>query len=355
MSNNTTDCFDSEEIYRRTVSVIIPVFGVIGHVLSIIVLRDQRIQSTTATYLVSLAVSESVYLTVTFVSFALPGLITAFNGPYMQYLNPVFYPLAICSQIISIYITVAFTAQRFFAIRWPLVARQWSTKRHTRMVIAGVILAVLIYSAPRFFELKFAYQRVECSTLIGQPRDFATTEWYEQTYKTHSFLVIKLLVPFTLLTVLNFLLVREVKRANLAVELRPASNQPAATEVNLTVTVIAVVVCFLLCQLPSIVLHFIIAVHGTGWTMASKANNVFYNIAVSLVSLNSAINFYLYCVFGRKFRKIFILKMRHTCARMRCVNRDGRFQETTLPLRNARRAEVMETEAEDILPANDHN
>ena len=85
------------------ISNIVAVYGVIGNILSILVLRHRTMQSSTSYYLVSLAVYDTGVLIAMCLFMALPtiylekGFLQDYYFAY-RYMQPFGYPLALLSQ-----------------------------------------------------------------------------------------------------------------------------------------------------------------------------------------------------------------------------------------------------------------
>lgn len=95
----------------------IAILGLIGNILSIVVLSQPRMKSATSCYLIALSVYDCFVLLALMLFFALPivyiktGLLEWYFKLY-PYLHPFAYPLALTAQTCSIYTTVGFTIER---------------------------------------------------------------------------------------------------------------------------------------------------------------------------------------------------------------------------------------------------
>ena len=90
----------------------------------------RRMRSTTALYLLALAIVDSLVLLLLFVCFSLPLLNHTFRTKHYARINRLTYPLALTSQTASIYMTVAFTVERYLA-----VTRPFSSERNRRALL----------------------------------------------------------------------------------------------------------------------------------------------------------------------------------------------------------------------------
>ena len=69
--------------------------------------------------------------------------------------TPWIYPIAMFAQTSSVYLTVAVTVERWFAVCHPLMARTTNTTSKARKSILLVNLGSIVYNIPRFFEYRY--------------------------------------------------------------------------------------------------------------------------------------------------------------------------------------------------------
>ncbi|CAH1778608.1 unnamed protein product [Owenia fusiformis] len=345
--NSTNDTMDNvsccQEDYRDDlelyyiqfqsglVSNIICAFGVICNLLSIVVLSNHRMRSSTSIYLMALAILDIVVLLCSALFLAIPAMAGYLQGNLMTYskfypnLHPIGYPLTLISQTCTIYITVAFTVERFIAVCHPLQAANMCTIPRAKRVVVTVIFCAVVFNIPRMLEFGVT-QTLDKATNATVPRivykDLHWNKIYKVTYMVIAYILVIFLIPFLLLTILNTLLIKAVNRSRAT---RATMNTRTLRENNLTVMLIAVIMVFLICQFPALIDNIITAflpneIQNSRWYI------IFYSICTNMVILNSAVNFILYCVFGKKFRRIFLVMFK--CWRF-CPNSDiFRFEET---------------------------
>ncbi|XP_055913336.1 putative G-protein coupled receptor F59B2.13 [Eupeodes corollae] len=116
-------------------------------------------------------------------------------------------------------------------------------------------------------------------------------------------------IPLTILATFNFILIVLVRRSkhrrgemtNASVRrstIRKSSNS-VSQENRVTVTLIAVVISFIICQLPWAIYLIVAEIIQIENNLRTIIGNIF-NL---LVALNAASNFFLYCVLSDKYRK----------------------------------------------------
>lgn len=288
---------------------IISCLGIIGNTLSIVVLSNRRMQSSTSCYLIALAVFDIIVLIslVLFMSLPTVYLATGKLEGYFRaypYMHPYAYPTALTAQTCSIYTTVAFTVERYIAVCMPLKAAKMCTTSRARKTVFILVILSIIYNIPRMLEFKTVFT-VDASTNETLVQYEMTTLGNNSTFRHIYFIYMQffvmLAIPFVLLAVLNTLLIRAVKRSEMTTG---KVNTRTKKENSLTIMLISVIVVFMICQLPSMADNIFMV------TLSKEVlySPVFVRITVIsnlMVITNSAINFYLYCVFGKKFRRVF--------------------------------------------------
>ncbi|XP_069114718.1 FMRFamide receptor-like [Argopecten irradians] len=297
---------------------IITVYGIVGNILSILVLRHRMMQSSTSLYLISLAVYDTGVLLSMCLFLALPTLYL--EKGYLQnyyyaykYMHPFCYPIALVAQTGTIYTTLAFTVERYIAVCHPLQAANTCTRSRTKRVILLIFLCCVVYNIPRFLESETTevwnsyYNRTEPQI---QQTELGTSKAYREIYFIYLQLFIMFLFPFSLLAVLNIQLIRAVKVAQLTRHQMSvgSSKTPKVPpkEPNLTIMLIAVVMVFLVCQLPSVIDNILWTIFDVNELNCSLHYIRFTTLSNLMVVINSAINFVIYCMFGKRFRRVFV-------------------------------------------------
>lgn len=290
---------------------VVACYGIIGNILSIVVLRHRQMRNSTSYYLISLAVYDIVLLLFMSLFLALPTLYLEkdvlegyfFAYPYM---HPFVYPVALIAQTGTVYTTLAFTVERYIAVCKPLHAANTCTMSRTKRVIMIIFVASVTYNIPRFLEYRTTenwsdyYNR---TVPMIEMTEIGSNKLFKEVYFIYAYLCIMFLIPFTLLTVLNILLIRAVNKARAT---RNCMSSSSSKDTNLTVMLIVVINVFLGCQLPALVDNIIVAIFDHTQLECSVSWVRFTTISNLLVVLNSAINFILYCLLSKRFRRVFL-------------------------------------------------
>jgi len=288
--------------------------GVIGNVLTMIVIRRPAFRNTTiGVYLLLTAVADIVVL----LSGLLLDWLEAAEIP-LKHLNVwscrvVKFTLFTAGDV-SIWLIVAFTTDRFVAVCFPLSKRFVCVPR--RAAIASAIITFLAVSknAHEFWTRDIQYIEL---TGVGRkqvctiPSQFENFQNRVRPWLVFTFI---LTLPFVLILIFNCLIVRSLvlaqrmraQHASGATSTSDATDggqASASSYRQTTVMCLSASFAFLVCILPSIVL--LIGRDYWGGRKAPPATRTAYRYAKlnnMLFYANHATNFILYCMTGSKFR-----------------------------------------------------
>lgn len=124
-------------------------FGTIGNWLSVVVFFSTKLRKLSSSfYLAALAISDTGFLMVIFISWLNMIDISIFNQPIFCELSV--YLSSVCS-FLSVWFVVAFTVERFIAVGYPLKRPSMCTVSRAKVVIACLTLASLLFYMPQIF------------------------------------------------------------------------------------------------------------------------------------------------------------------------------------------------------------
>lgn len=317
---------DLQYYIEGIVAIVVILMGLVGNFLTVIVLTRPTMHSSTNIFLTGLAIWDLMVLFSTLFLITLPELSTAYRAEVWPYIVVYVYPIALIAQTTTVWITVSFTVERYIAVCHPLRANSMCTTARARVVIIAVSFCSLLFNICRWFEFEIVkttevqHGNITMSKTIFNNTDFGASETFRKVYYFYLYPFVMLIVPLSLLAILNTFLVHAVKRSR---KQQLTMNVRQSRENNVTLMLVSVVVVFMICQVPALVYNIAYSineesVHSFGWKVLSSMRNF-------LVTFNSAINFLLYCAFGQKFRCIFI---RTFCRR---IIRDNDFNSISSP------------------------
>ena len=177
---------------------------------------------------------------------------------------------------------VLVTVNRFIAVCMPLHATRLCSIRNVRCQLVGLFVLVVLFNIPRFFDARL---------------DLVEYPVYNILYNIVAYCLFVRLIPLGLVIVLNVHLMLKLGRAQ---RLRSdMTDGVTAQENNITKVVIVLIVTFLICETPPGLDYLIVhIVHINSFQCYSAhISNLLAN------STNSSVNFVIYCLFRKQFRK----------------------------------------------------
>ena len=203
------------------------------------------------------------------------------------------------------FLIVAMTVDKYIAIKWPHKAATYSTPRRAKLIVVTLYVCVCIYNIPHFFL---------SSVNFGRCLNFGIRSIITSVYSWMSF-VVNAEIPFTMLIHMNYVIVKVVRDSrklfdsndaytgqgiDQGMEARQKTMKNA--ENQLTIMLLLVTTLFLILLCPTY-FRFIYLVFPKRDTPLDYAKSVLIHIITAeLYITNSGINFFLYCLSGKKFR-----------------------------------------------------
>ncbi len=144
------------------------------------------------------------------------------------------------------------------------------------------------------------------------PRVEVTSLWKDKVFTmsiTWIHNLLRSVIPLLILCVLNYYIIQSLRHTK-------STRKKLSNRNRITRTLISVIVVFVVCITPDTVMTFI----GLGYTDAGYLARAIREITDLLLTVNSSVNFILYCIFNKAFRTQFMLLF---CKR--CTNVDESF------------------------------
>lgn len=308
-SNSTNSTNDNTQVIFwlegvATVVVVCP--GLIGNILTILVLFQRSMKSSTNYFLFALAFWDSIVLIMSTLLMSVQHIIPIYKTEIYPFVFSYAYPIAVISQTATIYLTVSFTVERYIAVCHPLKAASMCTTTRAKLVISIVSVASTLYNIPRWFEYR---PKIENGKLEHKKALLLCSETYKSVYYM-LYVPMMYIIPLVILAILNTFLVRAVRESS---RNHATMNVRQHRENNVTIMLVSVVVVFIVCQLPALVYNVgfaitpeIVGNKSSSWKILSSVRNF-------SVTFNSSINFILYCALGQKFRRTFLQTFCQKC------------------------------------------
>jgi hypothetical protein len=279
--------------------------GVLGNILSMIILSRPQMRSSINYLLIGLARCDTILILTSMLLFGIPAIY-----PYTGYLrfyyfrllpdiSHVVYPLAMIVQTASCYLTLTVTLERYVAVCHPLRARALCTYGRARIYVIVILIFSICYNIPRFLEVdlkEFWDEEFEFIYCIVAT-DLRANLTYINIYIHWLYLVFIYFIPFSGLFFFNAMIYRQVRKANRE---RQRLSRTEKREIGLATMLFCVVIVFLCCNILALLISSIEAFTQEIYDPLVKTSNL-------LVTINSSVNFIIYVTFGEKFKRIFLL------------------------------------------------
>lgn len=126
---------------------------------------------------------------------------------------------------------------------------------------------------------------------------------YQLVYSNILYFPVMYIVPLISLAYLNLKLIRTIKTLN---EKRQVlTGHKMSNEDQITNVIIAVVFIFIICQTPALINQVLWLIFSQKDRECGRFHYYYTRISDVLVVTNSGVNFIIYCLFGKSFRRLF--------------------------------------------------
>lgn len=203
------------------VGVCICVIGMVGNIFSIIVLSQKSMKRlSTYSYLLGLSICDEISLTFTvtiLLNYAAPSVLSLTPNLANNYkiLLIYIYPIVSSTQALSVWITLAFTVDRYVYVCHPYYGRVFCSRRRALIVIACLFCLASIYSVPQFLERTYVSIEVLGRVHIFQSlTTFGRNRHFIYIYHLLIYSTFICILPIMLIIVLNAFLIYDILKSN---------------------------------------------------------------------------------------------------------------------------------------------
>ena len=280
---------------------VVCLFGLTGNILSIIVLSQRKMRTSTNAYLVALAIADSIKLVNDFCYFLVIFLLNvdppSGNKAYV-YLYPYahfIFNMAVC---VTAWLTVSVTAERYIMVCHATRARGVCSILRARVLSAAVFGSMSLLAVPS--ALRYRTVNIWDNVTNTVTVDLSLTDLWQDRHFVKGYTwvqnLLRSVIPLIVLGVLNTMIIQALRKTR-------STKKKLASRQRITLMLISVVVVFLVCVTPDAIMS---TFFGFGYYEANYLVRGIREITDLLLSVNSAVNFVLYCSFNRVFRAHFL-------------------------------------------------
>ena len=295
------------------------VFGMTGNVMSIIVMSQKQMRSSTNTYLFALAVSDLIKLICDFLYFMVILLFqvspSTGNKAY-GFLYPYAHYIFNASLCVSAWLVVSVAVERYVYICHPTKVRYYCNIYKARTISFSVFLIMSILAIP--YAMRYKTVQVFNNATGAHEYDVQVSTLWENQLFTQIYTwfqnLMRSIIPLVILIILNTCILYGLRRCRLLRSKTPKKYR-------ITTMLITVILVFLICITPDTIMS---TFFGLGYSEENYLARGIREITDLLLLVNSAINFVIYCIFNTifwcQFKRIFCF----TCCRRSFSIRDSR-------------------------------
>ncbi|TRY69587.1 hypothetical protein TCAL_05231 [Tigriopus californicus] len=315
------------------IQIVLGCLGFIANSMAIPILLSKEMSSIFNRLLTCLAVFDNIFIVCSVLeAFRKHIGSTQLHEYVFGYFLYQFHNMILCS---CIYITVVLALERYRAVWRPVEYHNNVNGINPWRRVMGYILPVMVFAVifnlPKFFEAKFVERtmyreyfddvqeemvEVNYTTTLMAPTALRLNVNYVLWYSNVARLLVTGIFPFGALTYLNFRIYTVIKRRRRMTN-RPRGAPSAAQkaeEARQAIVLLVIVVLFLICHTLRIILN----IHGLfslkivreslkngcsgvvqTWTLIGTS------ISHIMLTINSSVNFIIYCFMCTTFRRIF--------------------------------------------------
>lgn len=201
---------------------VIGFMGIIGNVISMIILSRPQMRSSINYLLIGLARCDTVLIVTSICLFGLPAiyaytrtdLLYTYHYFVYPYLSLIVFPAALIAQTVSVYLTLTVTLERFVAVCHPLRARSLCTYGRARLYVVLIIVFSTLYNLSRFWEITVVEvpgPAPNTTVFMPQSSGLRRNKIYISVYIHWLYMVFIYFLPFSFLAVLNGAIYRQVR------------------------------------------------------------------------------------------------------------------------------------------------
>ena len=283
---------------------IISSFGIFGNAIYIFLLTRKELHSFFNSLLLVLVINDILYLvTMLFDSISKLGMESFFHTLLFPYF---LFPLNSISMTSSIYMTMAVAMERHIAVYNPIeysITANDESSHNSRLAkyVVPITTFSVLFNLPKFFESKLMYREDDIFVEITELR---MSDIYVTWYHNWSRFLVLGIIPFSVISVLNYRIYITVKKRRM--------NVRKNNDDNLSVVLVVIVFSFLMSNVLRISLnmHEITVIEEIQLCRCSELGGFPISIVVLgfishiLLVINSSVNLLIYCIFGVRFRQV---------------------------------------------------
>lgn len=309
-------CHSFEFFLCSVVIGSICLIGLIGNTVSFIVLGSDK-QNLVATFLLrALAVVDCLLLIVSVL------ILSAILGPYqipstrptlrmiIPYMKKYINPFGLIAQSCTIWVTVLLAINRYIAVCKPFAAKHLLTLRKAQLQVVLIVVMAVGFNIPRFFQYDVVY-RLENNVTVPRKQLTAlgNNVSFDIGYFNVFYNIVILVLPLVALVVFNTKIIWDMHISKNNMQ-RNSLNYAGLQERNITIVMLIIILKLILFHSPDRIVSAIkiVEVHRNPFLACPHPVIYASHFSNLLIILNSSTDFFIYCIFRERFRRMFRIR-----------------------------------------------
>ena len=283
--------------------------GLVGNVLSLLTFKRRMRENPTSLLLTTLAVFDMGVLVVWTLMKATPAVCdyNAACSSFMAYsfffMRAYVWPVGSAAHLAGTWIIVLVTFHRFVAVCHPYKVQQWTNIRLTRWHVVIIFVMSIVYNIPRFVDdavqtvpVEGGHRLTLVKTALGRNKAF------NYFYSVGLYYIVIYLVPFSALIYMSIKLIAALNETRKK-KAQMTFSKAKRDEHDLTFTLVVTITVFMLCQIVNPIRRgMALGLPSSSQACGTAYSFISYTSSLGIM-LNSAGNFAIYCLCGKRFRK----------------------------------------------------
>ena len=291
--------------------------GILGNILSLIVLSKMEDSSTTSKFLKGLAVADTMTLVIRCIE-----MVFVWKDLFMPYhiwkLNSYsVFKLSHLSERISKCLTVAIVAERVVAVTKPFSYKSICTPVRTTVIIVVCYILMTSTSLPIIVDAIYFDYNTQVNRTINPMADESQLYLLFQLSKSKIFFIHNFInkfafdfIPIPIVMICNIIIIVWLRKGKFAKSTASESQQQRKqqerklTKLLLTISILFLVLC------GPIEIYAFLVLSGVVQRSTSAMDSFTSDVLMTLSLINSAINFIVYAVMNKKYREGYMMIFR---------------------------------------------
>lgn len=291
-----------ETIMMTYMPPILLIIGTFGNALSFYVFWQPHMRKSLASWFFRiLAVVDTLCLHYGILTFYLYHMFEYHIIPLSNLGCKVEHWLKYCFSHMSAWVLVLMSVERAIGVTWPHRAKILCTKKRAIIILMAIVFTLMICNISPLFIEEYALICVNgtYTSMCLTSRKDNTAIFLEDTFQPMMDLFLMAVLPFIIMISANILIIYKAFYSQRLVKV----NRSNPHLVAMTTTLLSVVFVFVLLTAPFCAYSVIRVSTLNEDSKPMKYGQVFYLVVNILRYVNNSINFFLYALSGRPFRK----------------------------------------------------